>query len=521
MKVLERVRDATEALKSSEAVKQVSSKARAQMPSLGRQLFSYLVLFAIVAGVLVAWNWAQNRDDVRDRLWGELAFFGLVIALGIAVISPWIAYGTRRLPGRLDRYLEISPIPAHQALAWGAITVVAFPIAMMQRPEGFAVLIVCTITAAVFFGILGRRYPWFPGFALCWAVVVGLFVLAGYTSAFYGGPVKDFSLAAAEPAVPGAEDLARRFRPLLFFDRDERYQPIDIVDAEVVGCRSGLSIEDCGDPVNPMDSLDDYAYIKVDGPEMRRGESPGGPASAYYYHAVKRDSNVHLDYWWYFEHNPSPFGEGVLCGQALRWLGEACAEHPADWEGITVVLAPCEAAARESHCAIEDNSYRISEVHYAQHEKVVSYSWDVLRKEWEKPAYAEWSLTASNRPLVFTALDSHASYAVPCALRCKQIAHPRFTERRDGKLHWSNNDAAGCDPDCLQELPVAEGEPSAWNAFPGPWGAQFCILFGSYCDVRPAPAAPGFQKRFKDPQCDPKRCLRRDTFTPTGDGSAV
>ena len=107
MRVPEQLLNVTQTVKSSAAVQQVSAQARRHGPSLLRQLFSVLVLLAIVIALLASWNWVQNRDDVRERLWGELAFFGLVIALGIAVISPIVAFLTRRLPGRLARYFEI------------------------------------------------------------------------------------------------------------------------------------------------------------------------------------------------------------------------------------------------------------------------------------------------------------------------------------------------------------------------------------------------------------------------------
>jgi hypothetical protein len=519
VRVAEQLRTATQTVKSSAAVRQVSAQARRHGPSLLRQLYSLVVLLLIVALLLASWNWAQNRDDVRDRLWGELAFFGLVIALGIAVVSALVALLTQRLPERLARLLEIDPVPAYQALVWGLITVVAIPIAMMQRPRGFVILILTSFAFAVSFWLLARRYSLMPNLALCWSVLCGTILLVGYTAFFFSGPVKDFSLPPAEAAVPEAETLAWRFRPLLFFDRDEPLQPIDIGDANVEGCTTGLSAPEC-DPLGPSDSLRDYAYIKVSGNKRRLGQPPGGPESAYYYHALQRGSNVYLDYWWFLEHNPSPFGRSILCGQALRWLGEACAEHVGDWEGITIVLVPCEQAAPHgTECAdFEQDRYRIGEVLYAQHEKVVAYSWTVLQAAWSKPEYAEWRMDAGNRPLVFSALDSHASYALPCAVKCKQIVHPRFSERRNGRLPWTDNDSAGCGSDCLQALPTENGQPSAWNAFPGPWGPQACILFGSYCDIQPAPEAPAFQKRFKEPECVPKRCLRRDKFVETAKG---
>jgi hypothetical protein len=519
MKIAEQLRGATASVKSSGAVQKVTEQCRAYGPWWIRQLITIIVLLLIVVLLLAAWNWAQNRESVRDRLWGELAFFGLVIALGITVLSPAAAYLSRRL---LPESLRIEPVPVHEALVWGAIAVIAMPIAMMQRPEGFAILVAASFAVGFFVWLLTRNRPSAPAFAICWFALLGLFVLAGYTSAFYGGPVRDQALPAVEPPVPDADGLARLHRPLLFFDQSERYQPLDIADAELRGCRTGWSAADCGDPIDPADSLGSYAYITVNGPERVAGRSIEADRSAIYYHAVQRGRNVHLDYWWFFEHNPSSFAGNLLCGQALRWLGEACAEHPADWEGVTVVLAPCEDATPGTECAaFQRTTYRIQEVHYAQHEKVVAYPWDVLREEWSRPEYAKWALNAGSRPLVFAALDSHASYAVPCSVRCNQIVRPRLSERRDGRIPWENNDDARCGDGCLQTLPNEDGKPSSWNAFTGPWGPQFCILFGSYCDVRPAPSAPAFQHRFEEPECVEDRCLRRDAFRATGPGSGI
>jgi hypothetical protein len=279
-------------------------------------------------------------------------------------------------------------------------------------------------------------------------------------------------------------------RPLLFFDRDERFEPVDIGGARMEGCLKTLLGEGC-EPVAAGASLDAYEYLTVTGAALARGERPGGPDSAYYFHVVGDGEKVYLDYWWYFAQNPAPVAPDLLCGPALKWLSEACAEHPADWEGITVVLVPCEA----------------DEVRYAQHEKVIVYPWTVLRDTWTSPAYAALAGDAGLRPLVFVALRSHASYAALCSANCKQIARPAFMERRDGSLHWTNNGAA-CGSDCLQPVPVDDhGLPASWNAFGGRWGAQHCILFGSYCDTQRAPRAPSFQRRYRELGCPREWCL--------------
>ena len=49
-------------------------------------------------------------------------------------------------------------------------------------------------------------------------------------------------------------------------------------------------------------------------------------------------------------------------------------------------------------------------------------------------------------------------------------------------------------------LPLTtSGDPALWNAFPGRWGEQKCILGGAYCDLSGAPKGPSFQTRYKEP----------------------
>lgn len=242
---------------------------------------------------------------------------------------------------------------------------------------------------------------------------------------------------------------------------------------------------------------------------LDRGEAPGGPKSSIYYHVFREPngSNIYVDYWWYFAHNPAPVAGSVLCGEALTrgMLGAACAEHPADWEGITLVLTPgpCETSSR-SCTTFLDKPYAITEAHYAQHERVVRYRWADLQERWSRSDLnTRWRKSLGRRPLVFVALDSHASYAEPCE-NCAQIAHSKVDERRDGNTAWKNNHA--CRHSCIRPLPLAgDGRPGAWNAFEGNWGAQHCILFESYCDSQIAPMAPGFQPRYKEPCVEPDR----------------
>lgn len=452
-------------------------------------------------------------------------------------MSPLLSLATRFV----HPALEVPPISRAQALVWAATIVVALPIAIQHGPIGFVVLVVASTVcgAGLWFGL--RRTQRVPRAPICLSVVVGalaLFPLALWTQYSH---LDDVVIAKATPQVPGAAALAAELRPLLYFDHSELFPPVDLDDAEIAVCRDTLTA-DCADAkaVCPrglalltleakcdsiVDRLDKLKgdYVKVIATALDPGQKPGGPTSAIYHHVFKAGTTLYVDYWWYFAHNPAPVARSVLCGDALTrgWLGAACAEHPADWEGITLVLvpAPCRDGSHVKLWSPDDNScvthrrktYEISEAHYAQHEKVVSYPWQTLQRRWHQKDMARWTEGAGHRPLVFVALSSHASYAAPCGNRllCKQIVHDGVSERRDGGLSWTNNHE--CGEDCLKMIPTGElGEPSAWNSFRWRWGNQHCILFGSYCDTQRAPMAPAFQPRYQDP-CPADHCMAADS----------
>ena len=107
---------------------------------------------------------------------------------------------------------------------------------------------------------------------------------------------------------------------------------------------------------------------------------------------------------------------------------------------------------------------------------------------------------AGVHPIAFVARNSHASYPDPCFLKtgCRQQTRDLPEARHDGVVPWVHNNA-GCDG-CVKPLPLDDdGDPALWNAFPGRWGGQNCILAGAYCDLSGAPAGPSFQTRYEHP----------------------
>jgi hypothetical protein len=464
-------------------------RAFKEPPSIARQLGALLLLLFFALLVLVALNWVERRE-----IWGELVFALIILWLGLVAL-------TQLSDERLEKRLRVPPLPGWQAAIWAVVTVLALPIAIVYWPWGFLLF---AAPALVVYGLV-RRMILVP---LWLAALLGLgMLLVGVVISSKLATPNDMSPAAATPAVADSEELAWRFRPLLFFDDDEEFIPLDIEDAASTGNLIGWKQALLGpesDDVDETTDFRDFSYVEVDDEPLRRGQAAGGADSAYYFHAVEPSpgGRVYLDYWWFHAQNPSPFGGDLFCGSALRWLWLACAEHPADWEGITVVLERCSATktTSSSGCVVTPSKpVRVVEVHYAQHDKVLSYSWEELEGWWEEDALGHWWSQSLGRPLVFVALKSHASYPRPCNVKCKQEVRSYLRERRNGGKEWTNN-GSSCRDECLKPLPVtAEGAPDSWNAFSGPWGTQKCLFNGIFCDVHPAPRAPSFQTRYRNP----------------------
>jgi hypothetical protein len=214
----------------------------------------------------------------------------------------------------------------------------------------------------------------------------------------------------------------------------------------------------------------------------------------YYFHAVDRPERkrLYLDYWWYLPYNPNPVGEGLLCGPGFAVRGVSCHQHDSDWEGVTVEL---DTSGSEPEPIA---------VHYAQHGPVVRYEWTYLQRVWAKEGYRkEWreAESSNERPLVFVASGSHASYPDACDGPCFSTVAHTPEGGHDGDKEWSLNSDSECEFRCLKPLPLRNRgrDPALWNAFQGPWGEQHCIMDGLFCDVGSAPRAPSQQDRYETP----------------------
>lgn len=456
------------------------TKATAERSWAAYAAMPFLLLAGL--GVLVVVNLSSRS------LWGQLLY-----AVGLTTAAVW-TFG-RVLCMRLD----IPPISVSRSLLWASFALMAVPIAVTHRPTGLLVLAGFPLLwLGVRALVRGPRkaelpQPWVG--MLAGMVALGVFALATPRVASPERPPAAAPLVTQEDQADA--ELARTLRPVLMFDGRETRFPLDIgaaVEArQIDACRAALGPEACK-PVEREAEFDlDADYLVVADVKGPRG---GGRGSAYYYRVVRAPSRIYVDYWWYFTRNPTPVGEGVFCAPGLALPGLTCHDHPSDWEGVTVVLGPCDQFGPPCLSA-GGARWAPAAARYAQHEFVVSYAWrPTLATLWGDAAEA-----SGVRPLVYVANNSHASYPSPCPRTCKQFRRlfgtPVSEGAHDGRLPWTQNDDCAS---CLKRLPVTSNDgPALWNAFAGRWGTQKCILAGAYCDSARAPGAPSQQRRYEDP----------------------
>lgn len=476
-----------------------------------------ILLFFVALGVLVSLSWLLRGAG----LWGDLAF--------AIVVTTGVFWTLRRLAHRFLDEGDIRALP--RAFATTIFVLVGIPVAWETRWWGVVLFLIPVGVWALFqlvYWFRQRFYnkkPWcHPVFWEAEVSSVGLVLVPLVVVALWPGLKPSDPVPKAVPAesIEGgkrADEVAKRFQPLLFFDSGERRYPLDVQDAiaarRVEMCWKAFHDDPCEvvESAGEIDENRDYLTL-VEAPGTLRG---GDENSAVYYHVTGPDTDderVYVDYWWFYSRNPSPVADKVFCGPGLRLPPYTCQEHAGDWEGLTVVLAPCEAGAPDCE-DVDGELLGPEEIRYGQHEHVAAYDWDetlaplwsslaapdeeVLAETWTTvvlPAVAE----AGVRPIAFVARNSHASYPDPCFLKtgCSQQTRELPEARHDGLVPWVHN-APGCDG-CVKPLPLDDdGDPALWNAFPGRWGGQNCILAGAYCDLSGAPAGPSFQTRYEHP----------------------
>ena len=450
------------------------------------------LLIVVGLAVLILLNLAHGT------LWGQVLY---AVAVTTAVV--WAA-------GRvLCRYFEIPVISVPRSFLWATFTVVAFPVAVAHGLRAIVVLfgpLLLWLLAHIGGSdrVAGVRLPPWSGLVAGMAALT-LFVVLSPRVAGAEPPPQAAAVVSEEDQAEAA--LARRMRPVLLFDENEARFPLDIGAAVasrlVAACRAALGGEPCKIIEREADVDLGADFLSVEDVVGPRG---GGPNSAIYYRVARGTDRVYVDYWWYFTRNPTPVAAGLFCAPGFQLPGLTCHEHPSDWEGVTVVLGPCETFG-PSCTRFGDRRWAPAAVRYAQHEFLVSYAWrPTLLRLWSgrrnRPVL---------RPLVFVANNSHASYPQACRQRCKQLrtilGRPVSEAAHDGRVPWERNDCGTC----VRRLPLTRDDrPALWNAFGGRWGTQTCILAGSYCDASRAPGAPAKQSRYRDPgQPGPWLCLSR------------
>jgi hypothetical protein len=303
---------------------------------------------------------------LRNGLWGEWAFAMIACSLGIwllaRLVAPWLPPRSQFVPPRLWQ----TPI-------WAAVPLVGIPFALLTRWSGVSLFVGVLATGLIALSVVPLTlHPWLQ--PVQWIAAVA--AVGAVTAFVWTGPTADFaSPAEATPLVPGAMSLASRYRPRLFFDSRERFFPMNITAAMKAGnvaqCRYGLRGPDCHDVTAPQQLDPSYDFLSIAGGSPVDPSTTGGQSS-YYVHVVRHGTNLYLDYWWYYAQNPLPVAKRIFCGPGLRAPEISCFEHPADWEGLTVVLGPCAANTNsDSPChRTPAGMLRVVAVKYAEHRSV-------------------------------------------------------------------------------------------------------------------------------------------------------
>jgi hypothetical protein len=447
-------------------------------------IFLVLLVLAVATPLLVNWL-------VRRSLTGQLLF-----ALVVTTLALWALANARPVTWLLSKW-KMPGLSIKRAALWSLFLLLAVPLAIGKGLLGAAVLLAGAGVAGALARLTRRRHRW--TFAVgCGTAAVAIFVWVVSPRV----PDEERPYVAGPRAVPvnlEQHELARRFRPILLFDERETRFPLDIEDA-IAAERVRVCRDPCGDPVTNPREIDIGAdFLAVEDITGVRG---GAGGSAYYYRVHEPDNKglMYVDYWWYYTRNPSPVAASIGCTPGLGWASLTCHEHPSDWEGITIVLGDCE--AQVGPCVLHRNeAWMPVGVRYAQHGHVVSYAWRPTLETLWRGVERE----PVTRPVVYVALDSHASYPFACAGDCEQhqtVLSVNLGEGdHDGGLwwRWNREDRERCEG-CLKPLPLTRsGRPATWNAFPGRWGTQECILEGTYCDTTAAPESPSEQPRYQEP----------------------
>lgn len=281
------------------------------------------------------------------------------------------------------------------------------------------------------------------------------------------------------------DHLAAEFQPILRFDRDEPWRPIDVDALLREKTAGGLSPHRICDPTqclptdglaslassatemsyldlngffNQHDNVDVYrspdpacatAYTETGEPVPTRDCDTGTKSILYYrVSAPSPGGYKYLDYWWFYRYN-----------HALDLDAAQDLNHEGDWEGVTI--APSKDVPSTFDFAT-----------FSQHGHWVSYLREALNCDnYGSGSCGTESSKGGKRVVVYPARGTHANYPQPCFSDPCAQGLSRVPERPgDGEAPWGRN--YGDPTTTLRRFPTAAGWPSPGNFvdWPGRWG---------------------------------------------------
>jgi hypothetical protein len=428
------------------------------------------VIAALIAKHMGFRNLLASARAVIPAFLAGLA--ALVIALGAAL---WLQEKFGR-PDHVQSRLEVGFWIGAVALVV-VVTLVALPLRAVQKKAGIPIRHLY-LTPLVWLGL-----------AAAMLAVVG----EKPSDVAKDASEKEKARLEGKPRPRNAAALAYKHRPLLHFDREETYRPLDVDEffAELgpdyepshdvcsedpfgYDCASIRSAED-------LDRLKDdpRAVIAID---ANPAKDPPTPGRIYYHADAARDGRVHIDYWIFYRYNDSPKFSKYTCLSGLSVKDLTCFDHEGDWEGITVTLKP---------------DGEPESVAYAGHHWLHRFDWEDLEHV---------GVIRGDRPRVWVAEGSHASYPAPCGkvrrgTRVVQVGCDQpTTDVPDGDRSPRDDEPWPCGKDCVRELPLTEdGRPTGWAAFAGYWGAPRCTVGTRLCTRSLGPDTPAYQDRYRWP----------------------
>jgi hypothetical protein len=294
------------------------------------------------------------------------------------------------------------------------------------------------------------------------------------------------------------EEGAFIYRPRLYFDRSERWRPLDVqallaetkpdgsprhqlCGVAIVNTRSkvicrpvrgigrlpavseqlkaaratGFGLNLAGKRAGQYRSSNRSCRSQPAGANVLLSDCESGSTSRIYYHYTRRETPfgvIHVfDYWWYFRFNDARLSSGC------RLYSLLCVDHEGDWEGVRVIAG--------------DGS-GVFGVDFSQHEWApFRYLGPDLFQLHERflPKYDAGLSPADTHAAVYIASGTHASYAFPCTAKCLQGKRRVQAGRpvvfpdgpHGGQVDWPANDDEVCrQTACVQALLKAEEKES-------------------------------------------------------------